>query len=133
VDSVSILRNIFVNLKNSGEKQTMKINQLEGELSKVKAELRESRVANLPGCALPSRGGIGQIPTSSTQNQLPSIGGAKKLYSEVVNTSVDKRYKVLVKSKLNLLTETIKNALKTNVNPTVMKVGVRSFKSLKDG
>jgi len=46
VDSVSILRNIFVNLKNSGEEQTIKINQLEGELSKAKAELRESRVMN---------------------------------------------------------------------------------------
>jgi hypothetical protein len=67
------------------------------------------------------------------QNQLPSISGANKLYSEAVNTSVDKRYKLLVKSKLNLSTEAIKNALKTNVNPTVVKVGVKSFKSLKDG
>ena len=46
VDSVSILRNIFVNQKNSGEEQTIKINQLEGELSKEEAELRESRVMN---------------------------------------------------------------------------------------
>jgi len=37
----------------------MKINQLEGELSKAKAVLRESRVTNLPGHAQPSRGGIG--------------------------------------------------------------------------
>jgi hypothetical protein len=132
VDSASILRNIFVNLKNSGE-QTMKINQLEGELSKALAELSERRFAKLPGRALPSRGGIGQTPASSMQNKLPSIGGAKKPYSEAVNTSVDKRYKLLVKSKLNLSTEAIKNTLKTNVNPTVMKVGLKSFKSLKDG
>ena len=46
VDSVSILKNIFVNLKNSGEEQTIKINQLEGKLSKAKAELTESRVMN---------------------------------------------------------------------------------------
>jgi hypothetical protein len=38
-----------------------------------------------------------------------------------------------VKLKLNLSTEAIKNALKTNVNPTAMKIGVKSFKSLKDG
>jgi hypothetical protein len=59
VDSVSILRNIFVNLKNSEEHVT-KTNQLKGELNKVKAELR-SRIANLPGSALPSRGGIGKL------------------------------------------------------------------------
>jgi hypothetical protein len=39
----------------------------------------------------------------------------------------------MVKSKVNLSTEVIKNALKTNVNPTAMKIGIKSFKSLKDG
>ena len=63
VDSVSILRNIFVNLKNSEEEQNIKINQLEVELNKAKAELRESGVANLLGRALPSRGSIWQPPT----------------------------------------------------------------------
>jgi hypothetical protein len=62
VDSVSILRNIFVNLKNSGEEQTTKINQLAGELNKAKAELNESRAADFTGRALPSRGGIRQTP-----------------------------------------------------------------------
>lgn len=76
--------------------------RLEGELNKEKAELRDSRVANLPGCALPSSGGIGQTPVYSTQNQLSYIGGAKKLYSEAVYTSVDKRYKLLVKWKINI-------------------------------
>lgn len=112
VDSVSILRKFFFNLKNSGEEQTIKIDQLEGELNKVKAELRDSRVANLTGRALQCRGRIGQTPTSSMQNQLPSFGGANKLYSEAVNTSVDKRYKLLVRSKLNLSTEAFKNTLK---------------------
>jgi hypothetical protein len=38
-----------------------------------------------------------------------------------------------VKSKINLTTEAIKSVVKTNINPTAMKVGVKSFKSLKDG
>ena len=63
VDSVSILRNIFVNLKNSEEEQNIKINQPVDELNKARAELRNSRVANLLGRTLPSRGGIGQPPT----------------------------------------------------------------------
>jgi hypothetical protein len=76
---------------------------------------------------------MGQNPIPGMQNQLPSIGGAKKLYSEAVSSSVDKRYKLLVKSKPNLWTEAIKNALRTNVDPTAMKIGIKSFKSLKDG
>jgi hypothetical protein len=87
VDSVSSIRNIFVNLQNRGKEQTLKINQLEGELNKAMVELRGSRVANLPGHALPSRSGTGQTPVLDTQHQLPSLGGAKKLYSsEAVNT-----------------------------------------------
>jgi hypothetical protein len=34
VDSVSTFRNIFVNLKNSGEEQTIKINKLAGSYTK---------------------------------------------------------------------------------------------------
>jgi hypothetical protein len=86
VDSVSILRNIFVNLKNSAEEHIMKITQLEGEVSKAKAELQECRVANLPGWAQPSRGGTGQSPVSSMQKQLPSFGGVKKLYCGALST-----------------------------------------------
>ena len=82
---------------------------------------------------MPSRNGIGQTPAGSLQRPLPSSSGAKKLYSEAVHTSIDKRFKLLVKSKVNLSTEAIKTVVKTNINPTAMKVGVRSFKSLKDG
>jgi hypothetical protein len=55
------------------------------------------------------------------------------LYSEVVIASAKKRYKLMVKSKLDLLTEEVKTVLRTNVNPTVMKVGIRTLKTLKDG
>jgi len=38
-----------------------------------------------------------------------------------------------MKSKSNPTTEAIKTVVKTNINPTAMKVGVKSFKSLKYG
>jgi hypothetical protein len=47
VDSVSALRNIFLNLKNSAEEHVGKITLHENEVKKVKGELRESRAANL--------------------------------------------------------------------------------------
>jgi len=55
------------------------------------------------------------------------------MYSEAVSANVEKRYKLMVKSKLGLSTEEVKNALRTKVNPTEMKVGIKTLKSLKDG
>jgi hypothetical protein len=81
-----MLRNIYVNLKNSAEEQIMKITQLECEVNKAMAELQEGRVGNLPGPPQPSRGGTGQTPVFSRKHQLPSSGGAKKLYSEALST-----------------------------------------------
>jgi len=169
VDSVSTLRNIFVHLSNNGEEQTRKINQLLGELTKTREELTESRVANLPGSTLPSRGGIGQTTATATHHQLTPCGGLRKLtafathhqltpcgrprkltafathhqlthcggprklYSEVVGESVEKRFKLMVKPKLELSTEEVKKVLRTKVNPTAMKVGIKTLKSLKDG
>jgi hypothetical protein len=47
--------------------------------------------------------------------------------------SPDKRFKLLVKSIINLSTEAIKTVVKTNINPKAMKVGIKSFKTLKEG
>jgi hypothetical protein len=38
-----------------------------------------------------------------------------------------------VKPKLDLSTEEVKTTLLTKVNPTTMKVSIRTLKSLKDG
>ena len=38
----------------------------------------------------------------------------------------------MVKSKLDLSTQEVKNTLRRKVNPTVMKVGIKTLKSLKD-
>ena len=150
-DSVSTIRNIFVHLSNSGEEQTRKIDQLLGELTKAREELQESRVTNLPGSALPYRGGGGhatsiaahhqptpsrrsnKLTTGPTPHQLTQGDGPRKLYSEVVSERVDKRFKLMVKSKLELSSEEVKKVLRTKVNPTAIKVGIKTLKSLKDG
>jgi len=67
IDSVNTLRSIFVNLRNSGEEKTAKINQLSGELNKAKTELIEIREANLSRGSLLSRGGRAKHSNSSPQ------------------------------------------------------------------
>jgi hypothetical protein len=133
VDSASTLRNIFVNLKNSAGEQMAKISVLESEVKKAKAELQERRAVNLSASEPPSRGWFGITPTAGVKQVLPSPGGAKKLYSEVASESIEKRYKIVVKSKSDQSPETIKSILKSQINPTVMKVGIKSLKLLRDG
>jgi hypothetical protein len=108
VETVSTLRNIFVNLKNKEEEHTTRILHLEGELNKAKAST-SSTVTNLQGRGMPPRGGPEITLVQDRRNQLPSTGGAKKLYSEALNSKVDKGFKVLVKSKHNQPPEAIKN------------------------
>ena len=111
-----------------------KISLLESEVKKAKAELQGRRDANLSAREPPSRDGTGKLPAAGTKQVLPSPGGARKLYSEVTSESMDKRYKIMVKSKSDLSPETtITSTLKTKINPTEMKVGITSLKTLRDG
>jgi peptidoglycan hydrolase CwlO-like protein len=55
VESVSTIRNIFMNLKNAGEEQNKEINKLGGELAKAKEEIKSSKVAYPKGTVVPPR------------------------------------------------------------------------------
>jgi signal transduction histidine kinase len=48
VDSISILRSIFVNLKNSAEENSVHIARLESEVKSMKTKLHETSDAGLP-------------------------------------------------------------------------------------
>jgi hypothetical protein len=133
VDSVSIMRSIFANQKKTVHKNTLcKLPNLNAWLTKRKRSYTRA-VSPTYRRAQPSSGGIGQPAVTSAINQQPSYGGGKKIYSEVLSSCLYKRYKLTVKSKSNQSTEMIKSVLKTKVNPTEIKVGIKSFKSLKDG
>ena len=64
----------------------------------------------------------------------PSGERERKLYSEAVTNKVFmNKYKLTVKSNEHLPPETIKGLLKSKINPTEIKVGINTFKSLKNG
>jgi len=112
-----------VNLKNSAEEHIKKIALLESEVKNAKAELQENRIVYLPARVLSSMERIGNIPALSVILVPPSLGGARKLYSDVTSANFEKRCKLMVKSRTYESTKTIKNVLNTNINPTTMKVG----------
>ena len=64
----------------------------------------------------------------------PPGGGKVKLYSEIVKgKTTQKVYKLIVISRDNQTADTIKEMLKSQINPTTIKVGIRSIRTLRDG
>jgi hypothetical protein len=61
-------------------------------------------------------------------------GGKVKLYSKITKgNTTQKVYKLPVTSRDNQTADTIKEMLKSQINPTEIKVGIRSIKTLRDG
>ena len=55
-------------------------------------------------------------------------------YSDIVaGRKDDRKFQVTIRSKENHTPETIKELIKSKINPTEMKVGISTFKALKDG
>jgi hypothetical protein len=136
LEAVSSLRNYFVQLKSNLEAETAAHNKLAREAKDNKEEIRRLRVTESTRTrhAAPS---LDQRlnGNGSTWQVLPPNGKSCKLYSEVAKMegNADKRYKLTVKSRTNQSAETVRNIIKTSINPTSMKVGICALRSLQDG
>jgi hypothetical protein len=150
-ETVSTLRNLFVKLKNSCEVKAFKIHVLEAEVTKAKTELQRftDKAVNVHGA--PSRI-TGQEPVRPRVHWAPSVNprqepaglevreeaissdSERNFYSEALaNKIFTNKFKLTVKLKEHLPPDTIKDLLKTKINPTEIKVGITAFKSLENG
>jgi hypothetical protein len=76
----------------------------------------------------------GQEPAGTTARRVTLPGGSGgKLYSEAVAGEKLKSFKLTVKSRDNCTPESIKELLRAKINPTEIKVGINTFKALKNG
>ena len=167
-ETVSTLRNLFMQLRNKSDLKTAKISALEAEVDKLKThsqmltyqagqvqgepsviprqELLGTRgrgVPSIDSIQVPvgpqSPGATSGIPRQELAKQrgwevAPYRGGDRKLYSEALTDKIyRKKFKLTVKSNEQLPPDTIKALLKNKINPTKIKVGINTFKSLKDG
>jgi hypothetical protein len=124
-ETVSTLRNLFVTLKDSRDGQSNIISELEGRVAKMKAELEEGGAPSFILSQEPARmNARGVTPSGVREGKLywEALGSEKKLT----------RFKLTVKSKENQSSETINGLLKSKINPTEIKVGINTFKSLKN-
>lgn len=131
-ETVNTIRNISVKLKNISDVKSSEISELEEQFTKTKAELQ--------GCTdktVKVRGAQSVIVSQEltglkARGVAPPGGRERELYSEAVaNEEVANKFKLTDKSKENQPPETIKGLLKSKINPTEIKVGTSTFKSLK--
>ena len=64
---------------------------------------------------------------------LPIHNHCQKLYSEAAVGRAERKFELTVKSKESKTPDEIKSLLKTQVNPTEIRVGITSIKLLRDG
>jgi hypothetical protein len=63
----------------------------------------------------------------------PSVGTRRKLFSELLNDGGDERYKITLNAKGNNKSrEKIKLQLKKDINPTDIKVGIKTLKTFRE-
>jgi len=108
--SVSSLRGVYNTIMANLEEKTRKI------------EILECQVKN----------------TSDVTPEATSLIEKKRLYSETVSGNNKKRaeqktFKLTVKSKSSHSIEHMKTLVKTKVNPVEMKIGITTFKGLRNG
>ena len=74
-----------------------------------------------------------ELTGSGTAVSAAPTGGKKKLFSEVLCGKNELRYKLTVTPKDNQSTDKIKKLLKSKTDSVNTKIGIRTFKSLKNG
>jgi hypothetical protein len=112
-------------------------------VANTKAELEEARKGPARVHATPSiaygreqAGTEGRIiaPSGAEDNiQYKTRTEQGKLYSEVLRGAGKQTHKITVTSKESSPADAVKEILKTSINPTKIKVGINTFKTLRNG
>jgi hypothetical protein len=132
-ETVSTLRNLFTKMKGMIDEKTRQNKQMEKEINTVKSELDSYRSVTATRHAEISKFREREPPRTTSRQVLTSEDSNLKLYSRVVAGCAERKYRLTLRSKVNQPPDMIKKLLNTKVNPTEIKVGITSLKSLRDG
>ena len=134
LESVSTLRNTFHSLKKEIVDKSAKNLELQTEVNEVKRELQAFKDARATTSVAPSIDSLKTPMSRTSVPQHPSSGRNMKSYADIAaGRKNERKFKITVRSKGNDPPEAIKELIKTNINPTEMKVGINTFKALRDG
>ena len=133
MESVSTFKNIFHALKKDILDKSAKNIELQTEVNEVKREIQAYRDTRATTLVAPSIDMLKTPETRTSDTQQPSSDRKKKSYTDVADREHNKKFKVTIRSKGNHTSESTKELIKTKINPTGRKVGISTFKALKDG
>ena len=133
LESVSTLWKVFSKMKTQLETKSGENKKLSEEVMKVTEEMVRMRDGQPARQVAPSLDHMQQTSRSQAR-QVPPSDGRRKLFAELLKDETDKRYKITLKAKDNCKSlEQIKLQLKKDINPTDIKVGIKTLKTLRDG
>jgi hypothetical protein len=132
-EAVTKLRNLSFILKTNLLEKTEENNKMQNEVKQLKDTLEKWKSTSSVRQVLPSLTSSSGLTSRGTAVSAPPIGSKKKLFSEVLCGKNEEQHKLTVKPKDNWLTEEFKKLLKSKIDPVNMKIGIRTFKSLKNG
>jgi FtsZ-binding cell division protein ZapB len=150
--TVSTLRTPIVKLKDSGDKKTNEINNLTKQVDKLETELNQCKDKQAKMHQTPSIAGTTaleepavkehSVPSTATRPEptevallhvaLPTEKTSRSYVAAVQETKAT-AFKMTVRSRGEQSPDSIKQLLKTNINPGEIKVGVKTFKSCNGG
>ena len=132
LESVSTIRKIFHELNKRVDELNSENSQLQSQV-RISREQEEREDTSIARQVAPSISG-NRRQGATAQRREPPGESNKNSYADVVrNKKKENKFKIMVKTRINHSPETIKNILKTKINPIEIKVGISSLKTLKDG
>jgi hypothetical protein len=132
-ENVSNLRNLIYVLKDNLKEKTSENYQLQNEVKEMKKLMEARRDTQAEGQLATSMGLNLELGRTGNMIGSPSSGGRKKQYAEVLTGKNGTRHKLTIRTIDNQPTETVKKIIKSNIDPTSMKIGIRTFKGLQNG
>jgi hypothetical protein len=139
-DTVSTLRKLFVKLKEVSDSKTRMISELQTLVATTKTQHAVARDSTAMALATPSIAHVRELARSGAPSDAEAAKQHKagtdhgKLYSEALRGKVKHTHHTLtVSSNESKSADTIKEILKSNINPTEIQVGINALKTLRNG
>jgi len=133
LETVSVLRKVFSQLKSELKNTNEECKKLQKEVSNAKESKARGGDSRSVRQVAPSLGHTQQSPSGGARQVLPPAGGRRKLYADAVKNEGTRRYRVTLKAKdATLTTEQIKLQLRKHINPANIKVGIQAVRTLGD-
>jgi len=129
-EKVSELRNIIYIIKDNLHKKVSENTQLQNEVNEMKKSNKAQMNTQANGQLATSMCNTQESNTTEDRTVTPSSGSRKKQYAEILSGKNGTSHKLTVRTKDNQTTDAVKTLIKSNIDPTHMKIGIRKFKGL---